>query len=69
MGDLEGCEFMKVRSNEGFALGLSGPNYCDMQVWVTLRAVSSWKWVAKRVVQPIDSMRCSDMAQANPKPS
>ena len=42
---------------------------CDMQVGVTLRAVSSWKWVAKRVVQPIDSIRCSDMAQASPKPS
>ena len=32
-------------------------------------AVSSWKWVAKRVGQPTASMRCSEMAQARAMPS
>ena len=36
---------------------------------LTLRAVSSWKWVAKSVVQPMLAIKCSEMAQAKPKPS
>ncbi len=35
----------------------------------TCKDVSSWKWVAKRVGQPMTSMMCSDMAQARPNPS
>ena len=31
--------------------------------------MSSWKWVANSVGQPISAMRCSEMAHARPKPS
>mmetsp|Transcript_2297 Transcript_2297/g.7724 ORF Transcript_2297/g.7724 Transcript_2297/m.7724 type:complete len:208 (-) Transcript_2297:2079-2702(-) len=35
----------------------------------SLKEVSSWKWVAKRQAHPVSRIRCSEMAQAKPKPS
>ena len=36
---------------------------------LTCNEVSSWKWVANSVGQPMTSMMCSEMAHARPKPS
>ena len=63
------CGFVCMRAcGGGGGVVFSNVNKSNI-LGITLRAVSSWKWVAKSVVQPMLAIKCSEMAHAKPKPS